>query len=31
MYIDEYIKHPKSPESHWFETLSGQLSLSKFE
>ena len=31
MYIDKYIKHPKSPESHWFETLSSQLSLSKFE
>ena len=31
MYIDKYIKHPKSPESHWFETLSSQLSLSKFK
>jgi hypothetical protein len=31
MYVDKYIKHPKSPELHWFETLSSQLSLSKFK
>ena len=31
MYIDKYIKHPKSPELHWFETLSNELGLSKFK
>lgn len=28
MYIDKYIKHPKSPKLHWFETLLSQLNLS---
>ena len=28
MYIDKYIKHPKSPKLHWFESLLSQLNLS---